>query len=392
MPPWSAILPGVSFGGFSGVAGCRRRPSREKAVRIGIDASPMFASRAGIGQYVAGLVQYLPSVEPDNEYFLYTSERVGERIGLAKGANVRLVTVPKWAVGWRATWDRIDVYHGTNYRLLGRGRRGDVLTVPDLAAERFPSLVKRGRASPKTRRTARRATAIIALSESTARDLMDLYGISRKKISVIHIGVAEIFAPAPMQEARARVRQQCGIDGPFILFAGTIEPRKNLPALIRAYASLPRIRGDFALVLAGEWGWGKSEVDRTVKEVGIEGRILLTGHVALEDLRWLYCAADLFVYPSLYEGFGLPPLEAMACGTPVITSNCSSLPEVVGDAAILADPREVEELASTITRVLEDRELRHTMRERGIAQAKRFSWETCARETLRVYAAVGARG
>lgn len=357
-------------------------------MRIGIDASPMFESRAGIAQYVAGLVRHLPSVGPDNEYLLYASRRGGEGLGLGDCLNARLVMVPKWAAGWRARRDRIDVYHGTNYRLRGRGRRGDVLTVHDLVAERFPSLVKRGRASRKTRRMAREATAIIAVSESTARDLVELYGMSREKITVIHHGVAEGFVPAPLPDAREWVKRQCGIDRPFILSSGTIEPRKNLPTLIRAYASLPRIRDDFDLVLAGGWGWGKADVDRTVKELGVAGRVRMTGHLTSEALRWVYCAADLFVYPSLYEGFGLPPLEAMACGTPVITSCGSSLPEVVGDAGILVDPRNVEGLAGAIARVLEDREMQHRMRERGIARAKRFSWEACARETLKVYGSV----
>lgn len=361
-------------------------------MRIGIDASPLVDSRGGISQYVAGLVRHLPSAGPDHEYFLYASGRVREGIGIAEGLPQRLVTVPKWAAGWRVAWDRIDVYHGTNYRLRGRGRQGEVLTIHDLAAERFPSLVKRGRASPKTRRVARRATAIITASESTARDLVELYGIPRQKISVIYNGVAKVFAPAPKQEAREQVRRRCGIERPFILFAGTIEPRKNLPCLIRAYASLPRVKDEFALVIAGQWGWGKLEVDRTLSEVGIAGNVHMMGYRSLDDLRWLYCAAELFVYPSLYEGFGLPPLEAMACGAPVITSRCSSLPEVVGSAGILVDPASVEELASSIGRVLECGELQDAMRRRGLAQAKRFSWETCARETLRVYAAVGARG
>lgn len=357
-------------------------------MRIGIDASPMFESRAGIAQYVAGLVRHLPSVGPDNEYLLYASRHGGEGLGLDDCLNAGLVMVPKWAAGWRAAWDRIDVYHGTNYHLRGRGRRGEVLTIHDLAAERFPSLVKRGRASPKTRRVAQRATAIIAGSESTARDIEELYGIPRQKISVIYYGVAEVFAPAPKQEAREQVRRRCGIERPFILFAGTVEPRKNLSCLIRAYASLARVRDEFALVIVGEWGWGKAEVDRTLSGLGIEGNVHMMGYRPLDDLRWLYCAADLFVYPSLYEGFGLPPLEAMACGTPVITSCGSSLPEVVGDAGILVDSRDVEGLASAIARVLEDREMQHAMRERGIARAKRFSWEACARETLKVYASV----
>ncbi len=353
-------------------------------MRIGIDATPMFLQKAGIGEYTHQLIAHLAAIDGDNEYVLYSSAPGrGQRAGW--GDNFRVVEGWKPAIRWRAFRDGVDIYHGTNYRLQGRGRCGSVLTIHDLVAERFPHVVRRGRASKKTRRMARVASAIIVGSRSTAADLVDLFGVPPEKVEVIPYGVSEEFCPFALGEGPRDIESRYGIQRPFILSVGTIEPRKNFPALLRAFALSAGLRARYSLVLAGAVGWGHSEVIAITHSLGLADRVRVLGYVAREDLRALYCLADIFVYPSLYEGFGLPVLEAMACGTPVIASNRSSLPEVVGEAGVLVDPEDLGGIASAIERLVEDRALREAMRTRAIERAKLFSWETHARKSLGLY-------
>jgi len=194
------------------------------------------------------------------------------------------------------------------------------------------------------------------------------------------------------EAARSYILHQYGIKDPFILYVGTLEPRKNIPTLIHAFAKVKKDGFPQKLLLIGGKGWKYEEIFSAINELSLTDQILIPGYVPDEDLVYFYNVADLFVYPSLYEGFGLPPLEAMACGTPVITSNKSSLPEVVGDAALLVDPLDVRALAGAIERVLANEELRAQLSERGLKRAKFFSWKKTAERTWEVYRAVGDRG
>jgi glycosyltransferase involved in cell wall biosynthesis len=206
--------------------------------------------------------------------------------------------------------------------------------------------------------------------------------VSPEKVEVIYCGVDKAFRPFPERKV-ASFRQQRGLPEKIILFVGTIEPRKNLARLVEAYSHL-RDRS-VKLVIGGARGWLYEEVFARVEELELTGDVLFPGYIPPDELPLWYNVAELFVYPSLYEGFGLPPLEAMACGTPVITSNVSSLPEVVGEAGLTVDPMDSEGLAETINQMLDDGALRQSMRERGLARASRFSWTKAARETVRVY-------
>jgi glycosyltransferase involved in cell wall biosynthesis len=260
-----------------------------------------------------------------------------------------------------------------------------VVTIHDLSFLFFPHSFRSLRRSYLrvfARMSVRRARRVIAVSESTRRDLVEIYGISPAKIDVVHNGVDASFRPLPADQVAA-FRQQRGLPDRFVLFVGTLEPRKNIVRLIEAYARLPKERPP--LLLVGGKGWFYDEIFGRVAALDLTGEVHFAGFVPAEDLPFWYNAADLFVYPSMYEGFGLPPLEAMACGTAVITSTASSLPEVVGKAGQLVDPTDTDALTATMEQVLGDRDLQQQMQAAGLVQARSFSWEKAARQTVDSY-------
>jgi len=234
------------------------------------------------------------------------------------------------------------------------------------------------------------ADAVVAVSECTKRDAVKTYGLDETKIKVIYEGVNPRFRRSSPDDTSA-VRRKYGLPERYVLSVGMIEPRKNLTSLLEAYVLLRNEDSQLKLVIVGKRGWLYEGFFRRLRELGLEDEVIFPGFVADEDLPASYSAADLFAFPSLYEGFGLPVLEAMACGTPVICSNTSSLPEVAGDAALLVDPNSVEALTRAIIDVLENKELRDELRAKGPRQAAKFSWEATARETLAVYESVLAR-
>jgi glycosyltransferase involved in cell wall biosynthesis len=202
----------------------------------------------------------------------------------------------------------------------------------------------------------------------------------------VYEAASPVFRPVDRDEAREQVRCRHGVQGPFVLFVSTIEPRKNVPTLIKAVWQLQECyKEDVRLVLAGGKGWLFEDAFAIVQELKMDSRVHFVGQVSSEELLYLYNAAELLAHPAFYEGFGLPPLEAMACGLPAIVSNVASLPEVVGDAGLLIDPHDADELTVAMWRVLNDGELRQEMRNKGLRQAERFSWGRAARETAAIY-------
>jgi glycosyltransferase involved in cell wall biosynthesis len=233
--------------------------------------------------------------------------------------------------------------------------------------------------------SARKALKIIAISENTKKDIMDCFGIEDEKIRVIYLGVDRQFSPQP-DPNEADVLSKYNLPSGYILNVGTLEPRKNLLRLINAYKMVASTREPVPkLVIVGWQGWRNEDLGKLVRESGLADQVVLVGYVPDDDLPTLYRNATVFVYPSLYEGFGLPPLEAMACGTPVITSNVSSIPEVVGDAGILIDPYNTTEIARAIASVLNNEELRESLRTSGLVRSRLFNWDKTARETLKLY-------
>ncbi|CAN5829558.1 glycosyltransferase family 1 protein [soil metagenome] len=278
--------------------------------------------------------------------------------------------------------DGADVVHTPVLLVPPRQDRPLVVSVLDLSFLLFPAYHNRWSrtvAHLGLRRAAQEADALIAISEHTARDLIRHTGVSGDRVHVIPLAAHERFSP--MQDDAVLARY--GIDAPYLLYVGTLEPRKNLPALLQAFAGIEQ--GETKLVLAGTQGWMYGGIYDMVERLGLTSRVIFTGFVPDEDLPALLSAARIFVYPSLYEGFGLPVLEAMSCGAPVITTDASSLPEVAGDAALLVRPDDVEGLRGAIRRLLAEPDLRDELRGRGFAQAARFCWRETARQTAEVY-------
>jgi glycosyltransferase involved in cell wall biosynthesis len=273
-----------------------------------------------------------------------------------------------------------------------------VVSIHDLSFEHLPETFKRRSRTQlrlTVRHSARRATRILSLSEHTRRDIIETYRIDAEKVSAIPLAAAEHFGPVNDNRELQRVRHNYGIAGDYILCVGSIQPRKNLARLIRAYALL---RGNSSadklpkLVLVGKCAWLYDETLRTLEKAGVKDTVVVTGYVPENDLPALYSGALCFVYPSYFEGFGLPPLEAMKCGAPVIVGDRTSLPEVVGDAALSVDPFNIEAIAAAITRLVNNSTLRHELSVRGQERARMFSWQHTARETLKVYTEVAKAG
>ena len=382
-----------------------RPPTRsgQRKPRIGLSAHLLSLAGdyrgAGINRYISGLLTHLPQAAPELEIVAFVGEA---RLRDEPPPDVRLA-YPLWPtanrrvtrIAWEqlaqpfALWQHgIDLVHGMAYALpLLRTARG-VVTVHDLSFLLYPAVfnrVNRLYVSAITRQTVRRAQAVIADSTNTRDDLVRLLGVSPQKVVAIPLGVDAKYTPATPAQLDA-FRQRQGLPDRFILYLGTLEPRKNLPVLVRAYAELRR--ADPAaptLVLAGGAGWRYAPLFGLVEELGLKDSVLFPGFVPQVDLPLWYAAAEVLAYPSLYEGFGLPPLEAMACGTPVVTSTASSLPEVVGDAGMLVPPDDPAALAHALHHLLTEADLRAEMRARGLARAAQFTWQRTAQMTAEVY-------
>jgi alpha-1,3-rhamnosyl/mannosyltransferase len=274
-----------------------------------------------------------------------------------------------------------SLYHETNYTPFCFDQGPTIVTVCDLSFVRHPEWHPKDRVEHFEKfclKKLSQADAIVTISEFSKKEIIDLLGINPAKIYVTPLGVHRSFKPG-------QTRMQDIPEG-YILFLGNLEPRKNLPTLLNAYRSLPRnLRERHPLVIAGASGWYTKELRTALRLFEGDEKPILTGYVPQRLLPDLYRGASLFVYPSLYEGFGLPVLEAMASGVPVITSNSSSLPEVVGDAGVLVNPCDADQLKDAMMGLLEDEKARRELREKGIARAKPFSWDKCARETIEVY-------
>ena len=288
----------------------------------------------------------------------------------------------------------VDVFFSPHIFLSSVSKKcKSVMTFHDLSFEKYPEFYSASKNywhfSMNPKKQARKADKIIAVSESTKNDLVGLYNINPEKIKVIYSGINSVFSIQYSVSSISKIKKKYNLPEKYILYLGTLEPRKNIVGLIKAFEMFKRRRHsrmspaeDYKLVIAGSKGWLYRDIFKTVKNSPVKNDIIFTGFIDDEDKSILYSQAELFVYPSFYEGFGFPPLEAMACGTPVITSNFSSLPEAVGDAAIMINPYNLDELYRAMETVLNDDKLKDTLIKKGFKQAKKFSWQKCARETL----------
>ncbi len=366
-----------------------------------IDVSASVNSKAGLGRYAESLVQHLGHTWVGSEVYLFYNRRPGGQLPPSlKGFPARRVTLgykPWRLLLWMAhrTSVHLDVllprgtrlFHATEHLLLPLRHVPTVLTVHDLIFERYPRYHKRlnylflTRAMPLF---VRKATAIIAVSHATRRDLERFYRVPGEKIRVIYEAPAPHFRPPPAEAVR-RVREKYGLPERYLLTVGTLEPRKNLIRLLEVFERVHGEGGVDGLVIVGARGWLYDAFFRRLDASPVRDRVVLPGYVPDADLPALYAGSTLFVLPSLYEGFGLPLLEAMASGAAVVASRTGALPEVGGNAARYFDPENPEEMAHVIARCLRDEDLRDAMRVAGREQVARFSWERTAQETAQLY-------
>jgi glycosyltransferase involved in cell wall biosynthesis/ubiquinone/menaquinone biosynthesis C-methylase UbiE len=371
-------------------------------MKIAIDVSLVVGESAGVGSYTRGLLEGLAAIDDEHEYVLYSYVDFppSTRPTLPQKPNFSLRVVQLEEEHWERIWyraelppkgalDTVDVLHSPFFNAPKEHHGSLVVTIHDISFLLQPQFHTEGNrlhCLQGTLNAALYADRIIAVSMQTKKDLVDYFCIPEERIRVIHEAPRKVYYPERNVEVIRGALERLGIFHNFILFVGSLEPRKNLKTLLQAYVRyVQRHSGQELLVVAGGYGWLNDDIAQVPAELGIADRVKFLGYVKEADLRVLYSSAKLLVYPSIYEGFGLPPLEAMACGAPVITSNTSALPEVVGDAAILIDPHNSEELCQMMQRVLCNDELRLRMRQRSLARAQLFSWERTAAETLAVY-------
>jgi len=370
-------------------------------MRIGLDGLPLTKAKTGVGHYTFELARELARLEPRTSFELiypstYAHLSLPETVAMP--SNLKLDRVPVGPLGrqWWSTGlprhirrEGIDLFHGTNYDVPLWRRCATVLTIHDLSPLLFPQTHTR-RSVVRTRRRlplmVRTADAIITPTESVRRELAEYFKLTPEKIFAVPEAARECFRPMKLTETES-VRQRLGVGDEFLLAVGTIEPRKNLATLVTAFEEVMRARTQSALqlVIAGGAGWLSGPLFEALKISPVRDRIVLTDYLDDDSLRSLYASCRVFVYPSIYEGFGLPPLEAMACGAPVIASRIPALAETTGDAALLFDHSSAKDLADKILGLMDDGQARQELSNAGLKRASEFSWERAAQLTMAVY-------
>jgi glycosyltransferase involved in cell wall biosynthesis len=355
---------------------------------------------AGINRVLQHLLAELPAVPGGEEYLVYAPAGAANRRLLSSPRVRRRLTRlpvdrPPVRIAWEQTVlpvellrERVDLLHALGFVSPFGWRGKTVVTVYDLSFLRFPEVFNRSNRfylGTFTPPSLRRADRVITISESTRQDVIDLCGVAPERVTPILLAADERFKPAT-PDAIAAFRERHGLPKRYILYLGTLEPRKNVETLVKAYARL-REQGsdDHILVLAGGKGWQYDSIFEQVRALGLTDSVRFPGFVPADEQALWYSSATVFAFPSRFEGFGLPLLEAMACGTPVVSSWASSLPEVVGDAGLLVDPSDVDGLSSALRQLMEDESQRQTLAAAGLARARTFSWQRMASETVQLY-------
>jgi glycosyltransferase involved in cell wall biosynthesis len=366
--------------------------------RIGIDARKL--ADFGIGSYIRNLVEAIAQ-RPESQGYVFRVYVPGAERGLLPPLPERFEIVeddsPGYSIAeltrfsWRLLRDRLDLFHATHYVIPPLARARAVVTIHDIIHVLYPQFLPSRAAlvyaRVMIRRALRRADRIITVSYNSKRDLVDYFGIPPARVDVIYNGVAERFRPDLVASERDRVARLYGLPRPYLLFLGGEKPHKNMRNVLRAFAEARRAKPlPQALVLAGPMPKNRSRVEALISALDLAGSVHRTGVVPEEDLPGLFAGADAFLYPTLYEGFGLPVAEAMACGVPVLTSSTSALQEIAGGYAYLVDPMDVDAIARGIVDLATDSGRRAEFAGLGLRRAADFSWDHAAEQTLRVYA------
>ncbi len=362
-------------------------------MRIAIDSRAILGARTGKGEYSYQILRHLAKIDSKNQYFLYTQRGIPYHFG----ANFHIKRLRLPSILWHLfVWLDLkwilkpDVYLApVSYIISALGVKNSIVLIPDLVVFLFPRQHNSKAVFLEKyflKRAIKQSRKVIAISRATKRDLKRLFSLPSSKIEVIYLA-ADQYHQKISPSLLAAMRKKYNLPCQFIFCVGTLEPRKNLIRLIEAYQKLS-LKKAYNLVIVGKKGWHYEGIFQRVQQLNLEKHVRFLGYVDQKDLPSLYHLATVFVYPSLYEGFGLPPLEAMTCGTPIITSNISSLPEVVGKAALLINPRSIPEITNALNTLLTDDMLRVKLARLGLIQAKKFSWEKTAREILKIITSI----
>ena len=367
-------------------------------MRIAIDAHSVGTKLGGNESYAVNLIESLAQIDEVNDYTLYVTTAEARDRFHQRWPNFKvrttlphtpLIRIPL-TLSAELRKNPVDVLH-VQFTSPPFCPCPVVVSIHDLSFEHLPHTFRRRSRTQlrlTVRRSARSAAQILTLSEHTRRDVIETYGIEPSRVTAIPLAAPHHFSPVEDYKELSRVRHTYGIDGPYILSVGSIQPRKNLARLIRAYASL---RGKHAqtdlpkLVLVGKHAWLYEETLRALEQTGVEKSVILTGYVPETDLPALYSGALCFVYPSYFEGFGIPPLEAMQCGTPTITGDRTCFPEIIGDGGLMVDPYDERAIADAILKIFAHPGFREELRKKAINRASLFDWKETARQTLSVY-------
>ncbi len=371
-------------------------------MRVAFDARKLHDY--GIGTYIRNILRELARIDRQTEYVLIC-QQLDREIGLSLGDNFRVAidtskpysVREQISIPWTVLRSRAQLFHEPHYVLPPLARTRSVVTIHDCIHLRFPQYLP-NRAALTYARTqmgsaARRADHILTVSEASKRDILHFFPVGPEKITVIHNAIHEHFAAPPPEEDVRRIAERYQLQDAFLLYVGNVKPHKNLERLLDAFHLLRQTPGlePVKLVMIGDEISRYAALRRAVHRYNLHKYVRFLGFLPDEMLAIVYRLASVFVFPSLYEGFGLPPLEAMASGTPVVTSNVSSLPEVVGDAALLVDPTNADDIANAIRRILTEPALAADLSARGLARARTFSWERAARQVHDIYLDVSAR-
>jgi len=370
----------------------------DRQIRVALDLTAVPENVAGAGVYMLNLARALSRHDGPADFVLFAPEHALTRLGI-ESPRVRQIPVRLPGRAARLVWEQTrlprllsdyeaDILHSPHYTAPLMARQASVVTFPDMTFLLYPELhtpVKRVVFPFFMRQSAERASRLIAMSESTRRDMIRLLGVAPSKVTTIHLAASDDFLPRSPAEIGETCRRYSVSPHQYLLYVGVFEPRKNIPNLITAFNEIAAGYSDITLALAGKPGWMYEEIYARVRDLGLEGRVRFLGYVPDADLPALYSGARTFVYPSVYEGFGLPILEAMRCGTPVITSESSSMSEVAGSAAVLINPNDPAELRNAMVRVIDDPSFARRLRESGLARAAMFGWDRCATDTIAVY-------
>jgi glycosyltransferase involved in cell wall biosynthesis len=368
-------------------------------MHIGIDASPLPLEPVGAGTYIIQLIRALVEINSEHDLFVFLHRTRLPLFDDLPGGRIKFIPISDSTPALRLIWEQVglpalarqcelDLLHSLHYTSPYKLPCLSVVTFHDMTFFMYPHLhtiSKRLLFPFYIRSSARRANALIAVSETTRRDAIRILAIPEQKIVTIPNGVSSDFRLITDQRLLGECRRKYQLPDNFILFVGTFEPRKNLPLLLRAYRRLLDEDTGHHLVLAGNQGWMTGEVWKTLKDLRLEEFVHLTGYIPLSDLPMIYNLARVFIYPSLYEGFGLPPIEAMACGTPVIASAIPVNQDHIGDAGLLFLPDDEQSLFENLSRLINDRQMQAELSAKGRERSKGFTWRSCALATLGVY-------